>query len=163
MPYPLKRYGTIFFKGDFHEKVQVLTRETHTVLYNGHEVRLTSFKVEIARARRVCTNCRSSIPTKQPCVKAKIIATQIERTASGQMWRWSEMVQLCHTCVESEHVNKYHEKFKGSQTPAQLSNLRVDFNTKLQEYLSQIDQENDYPSHILANQEIMSLGSTRTE
>jgi len=159
----MNRYDIALGKRPPEKSLKLQTRETHTVLYNGHEVRLTSFKVEIARARRVCTNCRSSIPTKQPCVKAKIIATQIERTASGQMWRWSEMVQLCHTCVESEHVNKYHEKFKGSQTPAQLSNLRVDFNTKLQEYLSQIDIENDYPSHILANQEIMSLGSTRTE
>lgn len=117
------------------------TSVSHTVSYNGHEVRLTSFRVEIARARRVCTNCRSSIPIKQPCVKAKIIATQIEYTSSGKMWRWGEMIQLCPQCIE--YMSKYHAKFKGSQTQAQLSNVRIDLNTKYQEYLSHMPRPSD--------------------
>jgi len=149
----MNRYDIALGKRPPEKTLKLQPRETHTVIYNGREVRLTSFKAEIARARRVCTNCRNSIPIKQPCIKAKIISTQIEYTASRQMWRWGEMIQLCHACIYSEHVKKYHEKFKGSQTQAQLSNLRVDFNTKFQEYLSQIDQENDYLSHIRSNQE----------
>jgi len=70
---------------------------------------LTKFKLEVAKAKRVCTNCQHSIHAKEPCLKAAILDTSRTFRVKGRVFYRSEKIQLCYDCIE--FANRFIEKY----------------------------------------------------
>lgn len=113
--------------------------------FPGRQVALTKFILEIAKARRICTNCMKPIYTTEPCLRAEVVDQQIHRTKKegqpnylSKPQFWSRKIQLCESCIRKGEVQRVIKRFKSRQDPTELI-------SKFQEAFDRVQRMDPHP------------------
>jgi hypothetical protein len=124
----VNRYDILLGKG---KNLPPATKKIPTIVnHKGQHVILSKFRIEIAKAKRVCTECHGAVYKNEPCIKAFLVDQQIYLTKKGKRYWKCKKIQLCHRCAK--YVGNHIEKFKSSQD---ATSLISDFQIKYTEYL----------------------------